>query len=117
MDDNRFYLGNPLLKKSRVPINWTPELTAEMIKCSQDPIYFAEKYMKIVHVDKGFINVELYDYQREIILKFGRSRRVAVVTSRQAGKCVEKSTMVTVRNKKTGQIVEMSIEDFHKLAK
>ena len=42
------YLGNTLLKKSNQKIEWTPELVAEYLKCSQDVVYFTETYMKII---------------------------------------------------------------------
>lgn len=93
-DNNRGYLGNPLLKKARVPINWTPELIQELMRCKNDPVYFAEKYIKIVHVDRGFIPILLYDYQKEIINKFANNRRAAVVTSRQAGKTTTAAAII-----------------------
>lgn len=80
------YLGNLNLKKKGTKIAWTPELIDEYIKCSKDPIYFAEKYINIVHVDHGLIPIELYDYQKEIVETTNDNRRVVVVTSRQAGK-------------------------------
>jgi hypothetical protein len=80
------YLGNPLLKRGGTPIEWTPGLIKEYMKCAQDPIYFAENYIKIVHVDHGFIPIELYDYQKEIIEAITNNRRVVANTSRQAGK-------------------------------
>lgn len=84
--DFRGYNGNSNLKKSRQPFVWTNDLVEEYAKCKYDPIYFAEKYINIVHVDRGFIPIELYDYQKEIVIKYQNSRRVVVVTSRQAGK-------------------------------
>lgn len=80
------YLGNQNLKRSDVALEWSPELLQEYMKCSEDPIYFAEKYIKIVHVDHGLIPIVLYDYQKEIIESITNNRRVAVATSRQAGK-------------------------------
>lgn len=80
------YLGNPLLKKSGTPIEWTPEMLKEYMKCAEDPIYFAERYIKIVHVDHGFIPIKLYDYQKDIIKAITNNRRVVANTSRQAGK-------------------------------
>lgn len=88
------YNGNPLLKKSRKAINWTPELLEEYIKCANDPIYFAEKYIQIVHVDHGLIPIRLYDYQKEIIEKITNNRRVTVVTSRQAGKTTTAAAVI-----------------------
>lgn len=88
------YNGNPLLKKARRQIDWKPEMVQEWLKCAQDPIYFAEKYIKIVHVDHGFIPIRLYDYQKEIIEKLTNNRRVTVVTSRQAGKTTTAAAII-----------------------
>lgn len=88
------YNGNPLLKKARKQIAWTQEQVQEWLKCAQDPIYFAEKYIKIVHVDHGFIPIRLYDYQKEIIVKLTNNRRVTVVTSRQAGKTTTAAAII-----------------------
>ena len=91
---DRGYNGNPLLKKSRKKIAWTQEQVQEWLKCAQDPIYFAEKYIKIVHVDHGFIPIRLYEYQKEIIQKITHNRRVTVVTSRQAGKTTTAAAVI-----------------------
>jgi hypothetical protein len=80
------YLGNIHLKKTGEPIEWTPELIKEYLKCAEDPIYFAKKYIKIVHVDRGLIPLDMYDYQKEIVEKITNNRRVAVLTARQSGK-------------------------------
>ena len=82
----RGYNGNPLLKKKNTQISFSKEMFEEYVKCANDPAYFAEKYIKIVHVDHGFIPIELYEYQEEIIEATKENRRVAVCTSRQAGK-------------------------------
>ena len=84
--DYRSYLGNINLKRKGVSIEWTQDMVQEFIKCSKDPIYFAEKYIQIVHVDRGLIPIVCYDYQKDIIAKTTNNRRVCVVTSRQAGK-------------------------------
>lgn len=109
------YNGNPTLKRQGVQIAWTEDLLLEWERCRNDPIYFAEKYIKIVHVDKGFIPIELYGYQKEIIDKITNNRRVTTVTSRQAGKCFRGRTNITVRNKKTGQIMTLPVEQYHEL--
>jgi hypothetical protein len=83
---NEGYLGNNNLKRNGVQIEFTPDMIAEILKCKQDPIYFAEKYIKIVHVDHGLIPIKLYDYQKDIVQSITDNRRVTVCTSRQAGK-------------------------------
>lgn len=80
------YLGNTNLKRKNTQQEWSEEMLKEWIKCKKDPVYFAEKYIKIVHVDHGLIPIQMYDYQKEIVDKITNNRRVAVVTSRQAGK-------------------------------
>jgi hypothetical protein len=82
----RGYLGNVNLKRARVAVEWDEDKLKEFVKCAEDPVYFAEKYINIVHVDHGLIPIELYEYQKEIIDKITHNRRVTVVTSRQAGK-------------------------------
>lgn len=84
--ENSAYLGNSNLKRKDTQIEWTPEMVQEFIECSKDICLFAERHIKIVHVDHGLIPIDLYDYQREIILKSTVSRNVIVNTSRQAGK-------------------------------
>jgi hypothetical protein len=88
------YNGNPLLKKARKQISWNPEMLQEFLKCKDDPIYFAEKYIQIVHVDRGLIPIKLYDYQKDIIEKITNNRRVTVVTSRQAGKTTTAAAII-----------------------
>ena len=83
---DRGYNGNINLKRKGTPIEFTPDMVGEFIKCAQNPTYFAEKYIQIVHVDRGLIPIALYDYQKEIVEKITNNRRVTVVTSRQAGK-------------------------------
>jgi len=80
------YNGNKLLKKSDQAIAWTPELVKEYIKCSQDPVYFTETYMKIINIDKGLIGFKLYPYQKEMLISFANNRFNIITTARQAGK-------------------------------
>lgn len=84
--DYRAYLGNVNLKRKGVQIEWTEEMVKEFVQCASDPIYFAQKYIQIVHVDHGLIPIDLYDYQKDIIDKTINNRSTCVVTARQAGK-------------------------------
>jgi hypothetical protein len=86
IENTKGYNGNKFLPKSGVKHNWTPAMVLEYKKCMEDPIYFAEKYIKIVHVDHGLIPIRLYDYQKEIITNTFECRNNIVCTSRQAGK-------------------------------
>ena len=80
------YNGNPNLPKANTQHNWTADMINEYIKCKADPIYFAETYFKIVHVDKGLIPFKLYEYQKEAIRLSSQNRKFVMNASRQCGK-------------------------------
>lgn len=82
----RGYNGNSLLKRSDQVIEWTPDLIQEYVKCSEDVVYFTETYMKIINIDRGLVNFELYDYQKEMVNLFRKNRFSIITTARQAGK-------------------------------
>lgn len=105
--DFKGYNGSPNLKKSGVSVNFTQEMVDEWRKCAKDPIYFAEKYIKIVHVDHGLIPIQLYDYQKEVIEKFKDNRKNIVLQSRQSGKALSLDTDIPIFSggfKKMGDI-------------
>jgi hypothetical protein len=83
---SNFYLKNPRLKRVGVIQNFTQAEIDEWIRCSQDPIYFIRKYCKIVHVDRGVIPFDLFDFQEEIIESYFCERKVIVKLPRQMGK-------------------------------
>ena len=80
------YNGNHNLKKGGVQIDWTPDLVQEYLKCSQDPVYFCETYMKIINVDEGLIPFGMYGYQKEMITSMADNRYTIITTARQTGK-------------------------------
>ncbi len=80
------YLGNPNLKPVGVQQQFTPEQVQEYIKCATDPVYFVEKYVKIVAVDKGLVPFEMYDFQKDLIDKLHKNRFVIGKLPRQVGK-------------------------------
>ena len=84
--DPSAYRGNSFLKKVGTEIEWTPTLIQEFIRCKHNPIYFCKTYMKVVHVDRGLVPLDLYPYQEEMINSFLNNRNTAVATARQAGK-------------------------------
>lgn len=86
IDNFKSYLGNINIKRQGVQVNWTPELLQEYVKCSQDPIYFCETYMKIINVDDGLIPFKLYDYQKEMMMSMAENRYTIITTARQIGK-------------------------------
>lgn len=86
VDNVKGYNGNILLKRANQDIEWTPELIAEWVRCSEDPIYFVENHMKIITLNEGLQTFKPYPYQRNMIKSFVDNRYSIVTTARQAGK-------------------------------
>ena len=80
------YLGNPLLKNIGVQVDWTPETVEEYKKCMESPLYFIKNYVEIVHVDKGLVKFDMWDFQEDMINKFHNERFVICKMPRQTGK-------------------------------
>ena len=80
------YLGNSQLKPAGVNYNYTETELEEYIKCSESPEYFIENYVQIVHVDRGLVPFELYDFQRKMVDTMHNNRFSIFCTARQVGK-------------------------------
>ena len=91
MAQNEIYLGNPNLKRANIAQNFSDEQVSEFIKCSNDPVYFIVHYIKIISLDKGLVNFDLYDFQASMVNKFHDNRFNIAKLPRQSGK----STVVT----------------------
>ena len=85
MSDN-IYLGNPNLKKANTPVEFTKEQIKEFIKCKQDPVYFAQTYVKIVSLDEGLVPFNMYKFQKKLIRNFHNHRFNICKMPRQTGK-------------------------------
>ena len=83
---NDVYLGNPLLKKANTPIEFTQEQIEEYLKCREDPVYFAQNYVKIVTLDYGLQPFKTYDFQEKLINNFHNNRFNICKMPRQTGK-------------------------------
>lgn len=86
----------------------------EIAKCKRDICYFAEKYFRIISLDYGLQIIKPYPKQRDLLRFFVNEKRSIILSSRQSGKCVCKDTKIKIKNKKTGEIEELTIEDFYK---
>ena len=85
MVDN-VYLGNPNLKKANTPIEFSEENIIEFLKCKDDPVYFAKKYIKIVSLDEGLVPFNLYPFQEKLVRNFHENRFNICKMPRQTGK-------------------------------
>jgi len=87
-DQNLSYNGNPRVKRDGIEQSWNTEQVQEYIKCSSDPIYFIEKYIKVIHLDRGLVPFNLYDYQKKMIKNFEENNYNVVLSCRQSGKTI-----------------------------
>ena len=86
MNNNDVYLGNPNLKKANTTIEFTEDNIREFLKCKDDPVYFANNYMKIVSLDEGLVQFKPYDFQEKLINNFHENRFNICKMPRQTGK-------------------------------
>ena len=86
MNTKDSYRDNPLLKKVGVDHQYTKEQIEEYVKCSKDPVYFCMNYIKIVNVDEGLINFNMWEFQKEMLNLFKDNRFVITKCPRQVGK-------------------------------
>lgn len=85
---NDTYLGNNSVKRDGVIQQWTQEQVLEYSKCMHDPAYFAEKYLKVISLDKGLVPFTLYPYQKNMFEHFNSNRFNVVLACRQSGKSI-----------------------------
>lgn len=80
------FKSNPNLKQPGVVHPLTFEQTLEMARCSADPVYFIENYLKVVTLDHGEQPFKLFDYQRDYIRSIHENRFNIARWARQMGK-------------------------------
>ena len=81
------YLGNEKLKRVGVEISFSEDEAKEILKCSEDPIYFIKKYVKIVNVDLGIVDFDMwYHFKKKWLMVFHKNRFSICKMPRQVGK-------------------------------
>ena len=58
--------------------------------------------------------IKVYPKQAEMIRAMANEQRVICLSCRQSGKCLFSDTMISIKNKKSGKIEEISIGEFFK---
>lgn len=82
VNKNTTFHGNPLLKSAREQVALTKEHLEELKKCMEDPVYFAERYIKIVNIDTGLQNIKLYPYQKRLLKGLHENRQSIILSCR-----------------------------------
>ncbi len=110
-------MGNQLLKRANVTNEFTQEQLIELARCAADPVYFARNYIKIVNVDDGLVPFNMWPFQEKMLRTFHENRFSICKLPRQSGKCFSLNTKVKVKNKLTGEILELTIGEFYEKIK
>ena len=110
---------NSLTKKAHTTQTWTEEHIQDMMAC-MDPenghIYFARKFFYIQNPKLGKVLFQPFDYQIRLLHSYHNHRFTVNLLPRQAGKCLKGDTsMIKIRNKNTGEELEISIEEFYNI--
>ena len=83
---NDGYLGNERLKRVGIELSYTEEQVAEILKCTEDPVYFIRTYVKIVNVDHGLVPFDMWNFQEDMVREFHSNRFCIAKMPRQVGK-------------------------------
>jgi len=83
---NDGYLGNDRLKRVGIELSYTEEQVAEILKCTEDPVYFIKTYVKIVNVDHGLVPFDMWNFQEDMVREFHNNRFCIAKMPRQVGK-------------------------------
>ena len=94
----QYYLGNPLLKKPNTPLEFNQEQLVEFAKCAADPVYFAKNYIKIVNIDDGLVNFDMWPFQEKMLRTFHENRFSICKLPRQCGKALSLDTKIPTPN-------------------
>ncbi len=86
-----FYEGDKNIRKGGLTYEFTEEEISEYVKCSQDIIYFAEKYCKIkINTElsilpSGLGNLVLLNFQKEYLKSLVKEKHIITLKARQTG--------------------------------
>lgn len=88
--DNPFHENDPELRKGNVLFEYTEWELEEMQRCASDVVYFANKYCHVM-TDEGIRQIQLRDYQIQILNQYQFHRKNVFVSPRQSGKTITSS--------------------------
>ena len=85
MSESTTYLGNPNLKKINTPVSFSQEDIEEYNKCSKDPLYFIQNFVRIVSLDHGLVPFNMYSFQKDMVNSMHTNRFTIHKLPRQSG--------------------------------
>lgn len=90
-----YYKNNPNLIRVGSDFEYSTLQKLEYVKCMKNCKYFTKKYVKIVSIDAGIINFNLYKYQEELLDLYQKKRFTLSMQGRQTGKTQTTAAFIT----------------------
>ncbi len=92
------FMNNATLKRAGATVQLTRKQVQEFARCSNDPIYFIKKYIKIVNLDEGLVGFKMYPKQEEMVNLCHNNNRIILKAGRQTGKALDINTPIPTPN-------------------
>lgn len=111
---------NKLIKTANVTQKFTEKHIEELLACQDPetgPHYFLDNFFYIQHPVKGKLKYSAFEYQNRLVDSYHKYRFNINLLPRQSGKCLDKNINIRIMNKTTGEILEISIEEFYNMQK
>lgn len=88
LKDNPFLktVRGALLRKAHLPFRYTQDEMDILRICASDKEFFSDNFGKLKDGDKGWTNIKLRDYQRNLLKRYDANRWNIVMFPRQSGK-------------------------------
>lgn len=77
---------NPQLKRAFATDEYTGQQVIELRKCTVDPVYFMQTYIRVVDPKRGVVPFTLFDYQVKMVRTIHENTDSCILASRQLGK-------------------------------
>jgi len=110
-----FLESNPALRAPEIVFEYTEEEIAEIKKCANDVVYFANTYCRAM-TDNGIQHITVRDYQERVLKSFQDNRYNVFLSARQIGKCFISNTLIKISSTNGEQYIPI-YELFYALVK
>ena len=78
-------------------------------------MHFAKNFFHIQHSKHGRLLFAHYEYQEGLLNSYHNNRFNVNMLPRQSGKCLTNQALIEIRNKITGEEIEISIGEFYEM--
>ena len=86
---------------------------SDLLKCTDDPLFFMKNFMKARHPIKGVVPFDPYLYQIRLVNAYQKHRFNCILAGRQLGKCLTFYSNITKDGKqvKIGSLIHHSLKE------